>query len=122
MDHVPQGRRAARQGARLMRGLLSFVLAILLAISLPMGLQGSGPAAQAQAAPVTAADIAPAQHMCCTGRQKSAHGDCGTCALLGLAEAAPDMVLAGRAIRHVSLSRPVRTAAPRLPLPPPRSA
>lgn len=105
-----------------MRGLLSFVLAILLAITLPMGLRDSDPAAQAQMTQVTAADIAPAQHVCCTGRQKSPHGDCGACALLGLAEAAPDMALAGRAIQHETLSRPVRTAAPRLPLPPPRSA
>lgn len=99
--------------------LLSFALALLLAVAMPIASVGTASAAEAQVSMMADLDQ---QHACCNGLQGSFHGDCNACAAVDLANAKPKVVVLPRAIRYERTSQPVRTAFQRLPLPPPRSA
>lgn len=99
--------------------LLSFALALLLAVAMPIASVGTASAAEAQVSMMADLDK---QHACCNGLQGSFHGDCNACAAVDLANAKPKVVVLPRAIRYERTSQPVRTAFQRLPLPPPRSA
>lgn len=101
-----------------MPALLSFALALLLAVAMPMASVGTASAAEAQVSMMAGLDE---QHDCCTGLLESFHGDCNACAAVDLADAKPKVIVLPRAIRYERSSRPVRTVFQRLPLPPPRS-
>lgn len=103
-----------------MRLLLSVVLAALLAVTMPLALTGAASAEASPMASMAETSVPPAAHECCTPQPDSQHGDCTACAAIGHAEVTPNAARLPRRIRHIPPLVDMKSARPRLPLPPPR--
>ncbi|MFD1881285.1 hypothetical protein [Paracoccus pacificus] len=108
-----------------MRGLLAGLLAILLAVTTPLALQAATSGAASPGTSVAESHVAPLVGECCTASDKTAsdktaHGHCAAC--VAAIQPAPDPTGPGspRAVRLRPLSLAAKSAAPRLPIPPPR--
>lgn len=105
-----------------MRFLMSALLAIMLAVTMPLALTG---AASAEASPMDSmadATVSPVGHECCTPQQDTMHGDCAACAAIGHAEISLIASRISLSIRHDPITQAMKSATARLPLPPPRPA
>ena len=105
-----------------MRLLLSVVLAALLAVTMPLALTGAASAEASPMASMAETSASPVAHECCTTQPDSPHGDCAACADIGNAEITSNAARLSRRIRHFPPLQDMKTARPRLPRPPPRSA
>ncbi len=105
-----------------MRFLMSALLAIMLAVTMPLALTGATLAEASPMASKVETSLSPAAHECCTPQPDSQHGDCAACAAIGHSEVTPNAARLPRRIRHVLPLQDMKSARPRLPLPPPRSA
>lgn len=105
-----------------MRFLLSVLLAVMLAVTMPLALTGAASAEASSMAPTAETSPSPTAHECCTTQPDSPHGDCAACAALGHTEVTPDAARSPRRIRHIPPLVDMKSARPRFPLPPPRSA
>lgn len=105
-----------------MRFLLPGLLAVLLAVTIPLALTGG---ASAEASPMTLASeitASPPAHDCCTPQPEYRHGDCAACATVGQPAIGPATIRLPRDIRHHPTSRNMESATIPLLLPPPGSA
>ena len=103
-----------------MRFLLSALLAVMLAVTMPLALTGAATAEASQTASIAETSVPPAAHECCTPQPDSQQGDCTACAAIGHAEVTPNAARLPRRIRHIPALQDMKSARPRLPLPPPR--
>ncbi|AUH33100.1 hypothetical protein [Paracoccus tegillarcae] len=104
-----------------MRLLLSALLSVMLAVTMPLVVMGASAEASPMAS-MAATSPSPTAHECCTTQPDSPHGDCAACAALGHTEVTPDAARSPRRIRHIPPLVDMKSARPRFPLPPPRSA
>jgi hypothetical protein len=104
-----------------MRFLLSALLAVMLAVMMPLALTGAASSEASPTASKVETSLSPAAHECCTPQPDSPHGDCAACAAIGHAETTPNAARLPRRIRHIPAPQDMKSARPRLPLPPPRS-
>ena len=102
-----------------MRFLLSALLAVMLAVTMPLVVMGASAEASPMAS-MAATSPSPTAHECCTTQPDSPHGDCTACAAIGHAEVTPNAARLPRRIRHIPALQDMKSARPRLPLPPPR--
>ncbi len=105
-----------------MRFLMSALLAIMLAVTMPLALTGAASAEASPMASMAETSASPVAHECCTTQPDSPHGDCAACAAIGHAEVKANAARLPRRIRHIPPLQDMKSARPRLPLPPPRSA